>query len=298
MENIKIALVCGLCEGCKHAISLAYESQENNPTIIFKEIVHNKNVNNRLKHAGIAYAKELDEINPLSTVIIRAHGEPPETFEYFKKNNIKYLDGTCKNVKTIHSLIKEYSNLGYQIVIIGKYGKHSGIIHPEVFGSAGYALQLPILIEDIEDVKKINSLSNSKIFVVCQTTFNPLIFKLIEQKIIEICKINHNELIIKNTICGAQQAIQKSSLNLANQSDIMIVVGGKNSSNSIELYNNLKRVCPSIFIENIYDYADELKKNNISISRATKIGITAGASTDKAELVKLKSLIEQNLSKN
>lgn len=298
MENIKIAMVCGLCEGCKRAINLANKSNEENPTIIFKEIVHNKNVNDHLKSLGIKYAENFSDIDPSSTVIIRAHGEPPDTYQYFEKNNIKYLDGTCKNVKHIHDLINKYSTLNYQIVIIGKYGKYSKIMHPEVLGSAGYSLNPPILIEDIEDINKIKSILNDKILVVCQTTFNPSKFAQIEQEIIKICKQNHNELIINNTICGAQQAIQKSSLSLANQSDIMIVVGGKHSSNSIELYKNLKEICQSIFIEDINEVFEELNKNNITINNNTKIGITAGASTDKAELIALKNMLIKFLSKN
>jgi len=170
-------------------------------------------------------------------------------------------------------------------------------MHPEVYGTAGYAKSKPIFIEDIEDVSKLSDLSNEKIFVICQTTFNPLTFELLQDKITQICIQNNNELIIKNTICGAQRAIQKSTLELAQNSDIMIIVGGKHSSNTLELYENIKKVCPTIHIENINDVWSELENNNLIISADSKIGISAGASTDKQELVKLKENIENYLSK-
>ncbi len=91
----------------------------------------------------------------------------------------------------------------------------------------------------------------------------------------------------------AQKQINKFSAELANSCDLMIVVGGKNSSNSIELFNNLKKIKPTIFIENILDWESEIKNNNIILSKNTKIGLTAGASTLKSELDTLKDLIEK-----
>ncbi len=297
MENIKISTVCGLCQGCKTAINLALEENKKHKTTIFKEIVHNKNINNSLRSAGILCCDDIEKLENDSSIIIRAHGEPPQTYAFLKAKNLKVVDGTCKNVTSIHNLISEHSNNGYLIVIVGKYGKTSGIVHPEVLGEMGYATSPPILIEDMSDVSKLNNMTNQKLFVVCQTTFNPQKFKVIEQKILEICKQNNNELIIKNTICGAGLAILKSSLTLAKESDLMIVVGGKHSSNTVELFNNLAKECTAIHIENIDDWLEEINKINFKLSKHCKIGLTAGASTDKAELETLKQLIENYISK-
>lgn len=293
MENIKIASVCGLCMGCKNAITIAKEASKTKHVVLFKEIVHNKNINFNLKLQGIECVDSLDKINKNDTIIIRAHGEPPETYKTLKDNNIEFLDGTCKNVKNIHNIVSEYSKQNFKIIITGKYGKHNGIIHPETLGIIGYCETDPILIEDYDDIKKIDSLTNTKFLLVSQTTFNPNKFEYIKESISLICKKNNNELIIKNTICGAQIAIQNSSLSLANESDLMIVVGGKNSSNTIELFNNIKNICSAIHIENINDYKKELELINFKISKNTKIGITAGASTDKNELLVLKENLEK-----
>ncbi len=297
MENIKIALVCGLCQGCKTAIALATESAKAKKTTIFKEIVHNKNVNSNLEAQGILCANNFDDIDVSSTVIVRAHGEPPSTFDHFNKNSISFIDGTCKNVRAIHEDVKRYSEQGWQIVIVGKYGKTSGVCHPEVLGTIGYCKTQPILIEDFEDTKKIIDSFGKKIFVICQTTFNPEKFEKIRSEIMQICQDLGAECEIKNTICGAQMAIQKASKMLAENSDLMIVVGGKNSSNSLELFNNVSKICKAIFIEDINDWQAALKQINFQISPSTKIGLTAGASTDKTELENLKILIENHLSK-
>ena len=291
MINIKIAPVCGLCAGCHYAINLAKDTAKKENTIIFKEIVHNKNINNQLKSLGITFAENLKDLNMSSSVIIRAHGEPPETYEYLKANKINYYDGTCKNVKSIHNEVLNHSE-HQKIIIIGKYGKHSGVVHPEIFGTVGYSKNNPILIEDIEDVDKLKSIKNQNLFAICQTTFNPILFDDIKNKILDICKENNNQIEIKNTICGAQIAIQKSSLILANDCDLMIIVGGKNSSNTIELYKNISNICQAIHIEDINGWLDELKSKNISLSNINNIGLTAGASTDKNELLNLKKLIE------
>lgn len=296
MENIKIATVCGLCAGCKNAISLAKNAMKYKNVTLLKEIVHNKNINYKLKQEGITCVQTLKDIDKNTTVIIRAHGEPPETYKFLNQNNISYLDGTCPNVKNIHALVSDYSLNGFKIIIVGKYGKHRGTVHPEIVGTIGFCKTEPILIEDYDDIKKLENLKNTKLVLVVQTTFNPDKFNIIKNAILEICNKNSNEIIIKETICGAQMAIQKSSLTLAKECDLMIVVGGKNSSNTIELFNNINPICTAIHIENINDYEKELCHINFKLSKNTVIGITAGASTDKYELEELKQILTYKLN--
>ena len=100
---------------------------------------------------------------------------------------------------------------------------------------------------------------------------------------------------MNKTICNAQKLINLYSVELAKESDVMIVVGGKNSSNSVELFKNVSYYCPSIFIEDINTYKTELENNNITINKNTRIGITGGASTLKEELLQLKNLIKNDL---
>ena len=114
----------------------------------------------------------------------------------------------------------------------------------------------------------------------------------------EVLKVNNSELVVNKSLCLAQKTINEFSSNLAKDCDVMIVVGGANSSNSIELFKNVNSICPSVFIEDIYSYKDALKEINFEITPKTKVGITAGASTRKEELVELKKLIENDLTKN
>lgn len=292
MENIKIAKVCGLCAGCKFAVKTATDSIKSHKNVcLFKEIVHNKNMNDKLISNGIKIKSDINLLSKDDFIILRAHGEPISTYEFLKKNEIEYADCTCVNVKKIHTEVERYSRNGYKIIIIGKYGKSSGTIHPEILGTIGWCNSEPILVEDEEDIDKLASVKNCKFYLVCQTTFNMEKAKLFSEKIKTICEKNKCELVLNLSICEAQKLINISSSELARNCKIMFVVGSKTSSNTTELYNNLKNITKTIFIENTNDIDDILNENNISAN--TKIGITAGASTDPEELVFFKQKIEK-----
>lgn len=295
MENIKLAKICGLCAGCKRAITVAEEELNKNKKVtIFKEIVHNKNVNQSLLEKGAVFAETLDSLKSAETVIIRAHGEPPETYEFLDKNHISYRDCTCPNVQKIHEAVKLHADAGEFIIILGKFHK---ALHPEVLGTLGYANGRAILVETEDDLERVETLKNAKVYLVCQTTFNQNKADELINIIKMILEKNHSSLTVNKSICDAQKLINKSSAELAKTCDLMIVVGGKNSSNSLELFKNISSICPSIFIEDIFDYKAELERNNIILTKNSNIGITAGASTNEAELETLKSLIEKDLNK-
>lgn len=292
MKNVKISSVCGLCSGCKNAVDTAINLSKTKNVTLFKEIVHNKNVNLMLQNLGISTIETLDDTTPNSHIILRAHGEPPETYTKLQKSGFEFSDCTCKNVTKIHEQVASYSEQGYQIIIIGKYGKLTSKLHPEVLGTIGWCKSEPILIEDDDDLEKITKSKKAKFYLVCQTTFNEEKADKLISKTKDICKRTQTELIINKSICAAQKAINIASVNLAKTVDVMIVVGGKNSSNSLELFNNVKNYTKAIFIEDISSWQDELKAQNIAFDKSTKFGITAGASTLKEELTALKNLIE------
>ena len=291
-KNIKIAEICGLCAGCKFAIfSANKELEKNNSVTLFKEIVHNKNVNNKLKQKGVMFAETKEELSPNSTAIIRAHGEPPETYEYLNTKGIPFIDCTCINVKKIHEDVKKYSEDGYTIAILGKFDEETGVIHPEVEGTIGWCKTPPILISKKEHITKLDSVTG-KLYAICQTTFN-------EKKADEILdqivyRYNSKlEIVTNKSICNAQKLINQSSAELASNSNLMFVVGGKHSSNTIELANNISKITKTIFLENIEEFESELKANNIILTKDTKIGLTAGASTERSELETLKNMLTE-----
>ena len=294
MKNIEIAKICGLCAGCERAVNCAIKSlYSNNRIVLFKEIVHNKRVNLTLQKHGVVLETELTNLTKNDLVVLRAHGEPPKTYEYLNSRGIEYVDCTCVNVKNIHNSVQKYSGEGYDIVYLGKYGKFTNVMHPEVLGTLGYISTNVILIEDQEDIKKINKIKTPKLYLVCQTTFNHKLADLIINKVQNLCRLKGIELIVNRSICAVQQNINNSSLNLAKNSDVMVVVGSPNSSNTKELYNNLKDVTKCVFLEDIENWQSVFKENNLDINSDIKIGITAGASTLKEDLLLLKIYIEK-----
>jgi len=296
MENIRISKVCGLCAGCKFAIDTTLKELQNSKKVtLFKEIVHNKNVNSLLEDKGVVFKNDLNHLTSEEVVIIRAHGEPKATYDFFVENNINFVDCTCINVKKIHDEVENFSNNGYTIIIIGKYGKKSGVMHPEMIGTVGWCNTTPILIEDKEDLSKISNSLAQKFYLVCQTTFNMEKADQLINEINSICKAKNCEIVVNKSICLAQKQINVFSAELAKDCDLMIVVGGKNSSNTNELFNNVKCYTTAIFIENIYEFEAVLSENNITLTKDIKIGLTAGASTMKSELETLKILLENKI---
>lgn len=293
-KNILIAEVCGLCGGCKNAVlTCEKESQKNAKVVLFKEIVHNKNVNKHINSLGIKTIDNIKDAKKGDTVIIRAHGEPPSTFECLKNQNINFVDCTCKNVKNIHDLVEKYSLDNYFIVIIGKTNKENNSYHPEIEGTIGYCKNGYTVVSCTEDVDKINPTSN-KIYIVCQTTFGEKKADEIILKIKDRYSSTHT-IVTNKSICEGQKQINISSANLAKTCDLMVVVGGQNSSNTAELFKNMSSITTSIFLEDIFDFGQALELNNIKILSSTKIGLTAGASTMKEELFELKKIIEKYL---
>lgn len=292
MENVTISKICGLCAGCNHAITSAEQQLEKgNKIALFKEIVHNNTVNTMLKNKGIKIKDNLEDLSIDEVVILRAHGEPPETYKFLEKNNIKYIDCTCQNVKKIHNKVNEYSNLGYNIIIIGKYGKTTGKPHPEIQGTIGWCNKKEILIEDEDDLIKLKNYKNEKFYLTCQTTFNIEKTDILINQIQEILKPN-NEIIINKSICPSPYIINENAVALAKQVDLMIVIGSKSSSNATELSNNIKKFTKTIFTDDIENIENILKDNNIVMHKNIKIGLTAGASTLKSELAKLKEKLQ------
>jgi 4-hydroxy-3-methylbut-2-enyl diphosphate reductase len=290
--EIYISDICGLCYGASNAISHARNSlKEKSNVVLYKEILHNQNVINELKTNGATIKNALSEISPSDYVIVRAHGEPHSTFKYFEENKISYLDCTCPNVKAINFLVKDKDSLGYKIIIIGKHGFDGKPMHPEVLATSGWCSN-PILIEDESEIQNIN-LTHDKYYLVIQTTFSKDKAISFVDKIKNIMKLNNKVFEYRNTICNAQKNINKAAEELANNVDAMIVIGGKNSSNSKELFNNVSSIKKSYFIENpsnVFELVNEFRKNNFK-----KIGITAGASTMKEDILEVKRILESKL---
>lgn len=273
--------VYGTCAGANKAIEAAYKLKKENKDkniYIYKEILHNPYIINELLKDDIKCIDDLSILNENDILIIRAHGEPKETYDYLNSHNIEYYDATCTNVLKVHNLATQKQKDGYKIIIIGKK------THPEVIGTNGWINNEGIIIEDKDDYKELNN--NDKYFIVCQTTVSHK--KL--QELLNYMNENNISYEIENTICNAQKLIQTSSVALAEQMDIMFVIGGKESSNTKELYNLCNEVTKTYYFSDIKDFFNFIKKEKYTLN--TKIGFTGGASTPKEQIKEYANLLE------
>lgn len=273
--------VYGTCAGANKAIEAAYKLKKENKDkniYIYKEILHNPFIINELLKDDIKCIDDLSILNENDILIIRAHGEPKETYDYLNSHNIEYYDATCTNVLKVHNLATQKQKDGYKIIIIGKK------THPEVIGTNGWINNEGIIIEDKDDYKELNN--NDKYFIVCQTTVSHK--KL--QELLNYMNENNISYEIENTICNAQKLIQTSSVALAEQMDIMFVIGGKESSNTKELFNLCNEVTKTYYFSDIKDFFNFIKKEKYTLN--TKIGFTGGASTPKEQIKEYANLLE------
>lgn len=275
--EIIVGKTAGFCYGVKRAIDGVKEESKNNKLFCIGEIVHNRQVIEDLQNKGVNFVEDISKVHDAkSKVAIRAHGVKKEVYEIANKNKIDIIDYTCPNVLRIHEIAKEYAEKGFYIILCGKKE------HPENIGTISYCGKNYSIIQDEKELKealkRFEKTNIKKLLVISQTTFSLKKFTLIEQAIKEELKDEEN-IIIKNTICRATELRQKETEELSKKVDLMIIIGGKNSSNTIKLYEIAQKYCEnSICIET----ADELQIEKIS--KYEKIGVMAGASTPKESI--------------
>ena len=272
--EVKLARCAGFCFGVKRAVDTVYEQQKSAKEIYtYGPIVHNEEVVRELTELGVKVLENKEELLQLErestdgrqrAVIIRAHGVPEEIYTILREKEIDCVDATCPFVKRIHRIVRERSEAGDRIVIVGNPG------HPEVEGIEGWCLTPPIVISTTEEAGNLPISQSEPICVVSQTTFNYNKFK----DIVEILEKKRYDRIVLNTICSATEERQEEAVRLASQVDAMIVIGGKTSSNTQKLFEICSNAC-----ENTY-YIQTLVDLDIKPFQSFRhVGITAGAST-------------------
>ena len=273
--EIIVGKTAGFCYGVKNAVDKTKETvQKQNETYRLGELVHNKQVTQDLERHGLVIINNIE--NAKKNVIIRSHGVPKEVYEKAKELNLEVIDLTCPNVLKIHNIVKEYSSKGYYIFIIGQKD------HAETIGTVSHCKQNSTIIETEKDInqaiKEFKKSNLKKLLIVSQTTFSVEKFEAIVKNIEE--SINKDiELKVKNTICNATSVRQKETQEIAKQVDLMIIIGGKHSSNTNKLYQIAKKECNKCLL---IETAEELDKDYII--KSGKIGIMAGASTPKESI--------------
>jgi 4-hydroxy-3-methylbut-2-en-1-yl diphosphate reductase len=276
--KINIANYSGTCFGVENAIRNAFEAikQCNGKNIyIIGELVHNPYLVKELEKKGLKKINDVKELKKEDNLIIRAHGERKEVYEYCKNNEINIIDCTCPFVLKAQKHAQNLEKEGYQVIIIGDKE------HPEVRGIVAQTKNA-IVIQNPEDTKgKVKK--NGRIGILSQTTQTRSNFSETVAEIISYGKV----LKIYNTICDATEKRQGSAKELAKESDLMIIIGGKNSSNTEKLYKICKKITDSIWIEDEKELNSEIFKNKLNI------GITAGASTPKEIINNVLKKIEE-----
>lgn len=266
MKKVILAENAGFCFGVQRAVetSIDIKKKYNKKIYTLGPLIHNSDVVSFLEQNDI-YAIDYENINDLQegdVVIIRSHGIPEAVFNDLKSRGLEVIDATCPFVTNIQKKVKKYSKEGYNIIIVGDEN------HPEVIGINGWCDNKATITKNGEFNKELSN----KICAVSQTTEK----KENWDKTLDAINDGTREVLSFNTICSATEVRQKSSDDLSKEVDAMIVIGGKNSSNTTKLYEIAKHNCENtIHIEN----SNELPKEYINNKNFKKIGITAGAST-------------------
>ena len=262
-KEIVIAKSAGFCYGVKRAINKIEEKVKIAPTYTTAPIVHNDKTNQELKRKGLYFVDSIEEVPKGASIVVRAHGIPKNMIKEYINKGLNIVDATCPNVKKIHNIVEEYSQKGYEIVIIGDKE------HAEVKGIIGWIEGKYDIVSSTNDIKKYE-----KACIVTQTTVNVELAK----NLIEEVKNNAMESVVFNTACMATYERQNEAVKIAKSVDTFIVIGDEKSANSCRLYEITKERC-----NNTYFIKDENDLKNINIV-GEKIGITAGASTSKSTI--------------
>lgn len=266
--KIFVAKTAGFCFGVDRAIKIVYNKLDNRNNIVtLGPIIHNRNVVDDLKAKGVVPA-ELDEVREGQTVIIRSHGVGRDVYDILEQKGAEVVDATCPYVAKIHRIAQERSEEGYIVLIAGD-GEH-----PEVMGIRGHCKGESYVFnscDDFENLVKRVDFSQKKLAILAQTTYNRSVWKQL-LPMFERCLPG---AMVYDTICSATSKRQAEVEELARKADLMVIVGGRHSSNTLKLKSICDRYCKSVLVEN----ADELRELDLDLNGANFIGISAGAST-------------------
>lgn len=274
--EIIVAKHAGFCFGVENAVSKTKQILENEKDVYcLGKLVHNRQVVSELENAGLNIKEEINDIPNNSIAIIRAHGTTQDTYKKASLNKIKLVDLTCPKVLKIHDTIKEYVNKDFYIFLIAVKN------HPETIGTYSFCGNNKSIIEELEDVEiAVEAFKRSgkkDLLIMCQTTFSSEKFDTIVENISNLLEgIN---IVVKKTICNATESRQKETEEISKQVELMIVIGGHNSSNTKKLYEVAQKHCQNAIL------VEDIKNIDIEyIKQFSKIGITSGASTPKESM--------------
>jgi 4-hydroxy-3-methylbut-2-enyl diphosphate reductase len=274
--KILIAKKAGFCMGVRRAVEMVLDApnKHENPICTFGPLIHNPQVLDLLREKDISTLEHIPEYGT-GTVLIRAHGVPPQTKKNLKKAGYKIIDATCPRVIKVQTIIRKHAQKGFASIIIGDKD------HPEVIGLLGYAEGKGFVVDNLDDLDSLPSFE--KAIIVAQTTQNTLFFEEIKKWANN--KYSHYKIF--ETICDSTAKRQAEVQNLADSADAVIVVGGQNSGNTKRLAEISKKTGkPTYHVET------ESEIDVDALSEAKCVGITAGASTPNWVIKKIYRTLE------
>uniref|UniRef100_UPI004026CCE3 4-hydroxy-3-methylbut-2-enyl diphosphate reductase n=1 Tax=Butyribacter sp. TaxID=2822465 RepID=UPI004026CCE3 len=277
--KVTLAKSAGFCFGVKRAVEMVYKEAETGKKVYtLGPIIHNEQVVQDLEQKGVRVIDTPEELSKAedATVIIRSHGISADVYHQLEDKKVRIIDATCPFVSKIHRIVEKKYQEGSCIVIVGNAN------HPEVEGINGWCNGAATVIGSVSEAENYSQEPARKLCVVAQTTFNYKKFK----DIVDIFSKKSYDIDVMNTICNATEERQTEAAAIAGDSDAMIVIGGKHSSNTQKLYEICKNVCPDThFIQTL----DDLDLKQFQSFRS--VGITAGASTPNTIIKEVQSYV-------
>jgi 4-hydroxy-3-methylbut-2-enyl diphosphate reductase len=270
----------GFCFGVKRALTVIHELHRNGKTIrTFGPLIHNNAVLRNLEQKGIRSISELKGICGKETLVLRTHGVSKRAENQLKRKGVPYVDATCPLVKKTHQIIEKLDPKATRIVLVGDPS------HPEIMASKSYAGRVTVL----NSLKEARAFPRSKkISVIAQTTLDLEFFK----RIVAVLRKKAESVDVHNTVCAATRERQDAIRRLAGEVDFVVVIGGRNSSNTRKLYWIAKKRNPHSYHVETHQ---ELSKPAFikRIRDFHTVGITAGASTPLQEIAQARKFFQR-----
>ncbi len=283
--KITLAKTAGFCFGVNRAVNTVYELLEKGERVCtLGPIIHNPQLVEELEQKGVRIVESPNEVKDGETLVIRSHGVEQSVIEECENNKVKYVDATCPFVSKIHKIVSEKSREGYVTIIAGDR------LHQEVIGIVGHTFGEVYVIANEQELKELleknRNFAEKKVILVSQTTFNAKIWAKIQIFLKKVC----TNAEIFDTICSATATRQKEAYDLSLQSDAILVIGGRHSSNTAKLFTVCKANCDKTYL---IETAKEIEMD--CFKGCENVGVVAGASTPAGIIKEAIKTMAENL---
>ncbi|MBQ9993135.1 MAG: 4-hydroxy-3-methylbut-2-enyl diphosphate reductase [Clostridia bacterium] len=268
MSKIHLADTAGFCFGVDRAVQMVDKLLDSGRKVYtLGPIIHNPQVIEDMAKRGVSIATSPSDVEQGGVMVIRSHGVSAAVYEEMERIGIEYVDATCPFVAKIHSIVSKASDRGDTVLIAGDAK------HPEVLGISGHCSGPCYVFKDEQELEKITEnlaeCEKNSVTIVAQTTYNSQLW----EKCVKIIKKVYTNATIFDTICNATLRRQQEAVELSRRCELMLVIGGRTSSNTAKLHQICSQNCEAYLIESAAEIPVE------AVRGANDIGITAGAST-------------------